>query len=61
VLYGSTCTERWFSCVFGDLGEFHIEEMEGVEGGPEWLGQVAGHHVGDPGAASQCFLHVFLR
>jgi hypothetical protein len=35
--------------------------MEGVEGGPEWLGQVAGHHVGDPGAASQCFLHVFLR
>ena len=61
MLYGWSCTEGWFSGVFGDLGEFHIEEMEGVEGGSEWLGQVAGHHVGNPGAASQCFLHVFLR
>jgi len=54
------CTEGWLSCVLGDLGELHIEQMNSIKGGSDWLRQVASHHVGHPRSTSQCFLHVFM-
>jgi hypothetical protein len=60
VLDGGIYTERGLPCIFRNLGELHIKQVNGVESLPKRHREVAREHIGHPTPVSQGIFHVFL-